>query len=568
MKRAPQPSMADMHRKRFDLDTLRDLAGDKVFARGETYHRDGQVEILALEAGRILARVSGTKDYRTELAGQGEDIGGSCSCPAFEDRGICKHMVAAALAANAAGDEARLEGSGALSRIRDYLRTKSLDSLIDMIVDLAGRDHALFRKLDTAAAAAHTDDKLLEARLRKALDGATRTRGFVDYGEARGWAADVEAVLDVLADLPSHGRAGVALELAVRAIDRIELAIEEIDDSDGRCSELLHRARDIHLAAAQASHPEPVQLARDLFAREMDDPYGTFHGAATHYAEVLGEKGLAEYRRLATDAWERLAPRSGQIRSQDQFPDSYRRLTDILDVFAERDGDVGGRIALRAKDLSSPWRYLELAKFCLSQGREEEALSRAEEGLWIFADDRPDERLVLFAVDLLSKAGRAEDARAHLRRAFEKAPSLALFAGLRALGGDAERDWGLGVLGARLSDAGSVPRPGAADLLIRALTDERLFDRAWAAVGRYGSSMGGKEALARASETTHPREAVSLYVERVDQLAAAGGDRAYAEAVRLVTRMAALRDAAEQSAYVAALRVRFGRKRKFMQLLG
>ena len=46
-----------------------------------------------------------------------------------------------------------------------------------------------------------------------------------------------------------------------------------------------------------------------------------------------------------------------------------------------------------------------------------------------------------------------------------------------------------------------------------------------------------------------------------------GGNRAYAEAAALVARMAAPRDAADQAAYVAALKVRFGRKRNFMMLL-
>src|SRR5882724_11926338 len=93
-------------RSRFDIDVLRDLAGDKVFARGEAYYRDGQVQILILEPGRVLAQVMGTENYRTELKKRGTDIGGECSCPAFEDWGFCKHMVATALAANAAGSEA------------------------------------------------------------------------------------------------------------------------------------------------------------------------------------------------------------------------------------------------------------------------------------------------------------------------------------------------------------------------------------------------------------------------------------------------------------------------------
>ena len=55
---------------RFDIETLRKLAGEKVFARGADYHSGGQVEILALEPTRVLAQVAGTEDYRTELTGR------------------------------------------------------------------------------------------------------------------------------------------------------------------------------------------------------------------------------------------------------------------------------------------------------------------------------------------------------------------------------------------------------------------------------------------------------------------------------------------------------------------
>jgi hypothetical protein len=77
-----------------------------------------------------------------------------------------------------------------------------------------------------------------------------------------------------------------------------------------------------------------------------------------------------------------------------------------------------------------------------------------------------------------------------------------------------------------------------------------------------------KESLARASEATHPREAFDVYAERVDQLAGTGGNPAYAEAAELVSRIGGLRSAAEQTAYVAALKARHGRKRNFMRLLG
>ena len=61
----------------FDIDTLQELAGDEVFARGEQYYEDGQVQILTIERGRVLAQVAGSEDYRTEFRGRGERLAGA-----------------------------------------------------------------------------------------------------------------------------------------------------------------------------------------------------------------------------------------------------------------------------------------------------------------------------------------------------------------------------------------------------------------------------------------------------------------------------------------------------------
>jgi tetratricopeptide (TPR) repeat protein len=553
-------------RLRFDLDAVRELAGKKVFARGEEYYRDGEVEILVIEPGRVLAQVSGTEDYRSELTGQGKDFDGACSCRAFEDWGFCKHLVATALAANDfRADEA--EGNGTLGRIREHLKEKGIAALVEMIVKLAEHDLVLFRRLTAAATATHADDKTLTASLRKSIDNATRTGGFVEYRETSDWAAEVDGVLDTIEGLASGARAGLALELAERAIDRIEQAIESVDDSDGYCGALMERSRDIHLAAVREVRPEPKKLARDLFDREMGDVYGTFDGALELYADVLGEVGQAEYRRLATEAWEKLTPAPGRRQKEEQeFSGNRYQLMRILDVFAERAGDVDARIALRAADLSSQWSHLQLAEFCLAQGRGEEALRRAEEGLWLFEDARPDERLVLFTTQLLSKAGRKADAEAHLQRAFEKAPTLELYKRLRKSGGEAAREHALKFL-----EAGQGRRQGMgwhdpAFLLIQIYIQEKMFDAAWAVVRKHPASISLAEQLAQASEATHPREALEVYTTSVERLVNSGSG--YEEAVKLIARMAKLRDSKEQVTYVLELKLRHGRKRNFMKLLG
>jgi len=551
---------------RFAVDALRRMAGDAVFARGQAYHQDGLVEILLQEPGRVVARVSGSEDYRTVLTGDGTQIGGECSCPAFEDWGFCKHLVAVALTANEIGDD---DGTGPAERIRGYLQSKGVDALVAMILDLAERDDSLYRRLEMDAAAASDNDDVLDTRFRRAIDEATDTGGFVHYREAAGWADEVEAVLDRIEALASEGRAALALGLIDHALSRIEDAINQIDDSAGHCGGLLERAHDIHFEACRVARPDPVTLAGELYAREVEGDWDTFHNSAALYADILGESGLAELRRLAAAAWDKIPPLPGGRRAKDDFSSERGRLAAIMDFFAERDADDDARIAIRARDLSSPWRYLELARFCLSQGREADALRHAEDGLWLFEDDPPDERLTAFAVDLHLGAGRIGAAETLLWRAFDRQPSLDLYQRLRGIGGEAARDRAIAALRARLAKSPPQLRwSSPADLLIRVLMAESLFTEAWDTAQDHDASGGLKEMLAQASETTHPREALAVYAARVDQLVDAGGNPNYEEACKLVARMGALRGADEQAAHVLDLKTRFKTKRNFMKLLG
>jgi hypothetical protein len=193
----------------------------------------------------------------------------------------------------------------------------------------------------------------------------------------------------------------------------------------------------------------------------------------------------------------------------------------------------------------------------------------AEEGLWIFEDEGPDERLTLFVADLLSRKGRKEEAAAHLWRIFEKSPSLDLYQPLAKLAGPAARERAIGLLEAQSASGERGARGrwnwnGPQEVLVAILTHEKAFDRAWVAVRQHGVSMGAQEDLADASKRSHPREALGVYAARVEELVNGGR---YDEAAKLIARMGKLRDAAEQAAYVADIKDRHRRKRNFMKLL-
>src|SRR6267378_3310618 len=128
---------------RFDVAALRELAGEKVFVRGVAYHEDGHVEIVTLDEARVLASVEGSEVYRCELVGSGTAFSGMCSCRAFDDWGFCKHLLATALAANCLGPEELEQAAGRAAKIREHLRAKGVEKLVEMIIGIAARDPSL-----------------------------------------------------------------------------------------------------------------------------------------------------------------------------------------------------------------------------------------------------------------------------------------------------------------------------------------------------------------------------------------------------------------------------------------
>lgn len=577
MKRAPRPSVhktvrgaraesvATYYRCRmnvhFDMAALRRAAGDTTFLRGEAYHRQDKVRIAAIDGERVLARVEGNESYRVELHARGGAIGGRCSCPAFESAPVCKHMVAAALAAEGLAPDS--EAAGAIARIRAHLTARGVDALVDMIVELAEDDDALFEKLDLAAAVAGTDDAALERRLAAALDAATDVGEHMGYEGAGTWAERIDGLLDAIADL-MESRPAIALRLIDGGIDDLAESLDAIDDSNGECAGLLERAQDIHLAATRKVRPDPIELAGSLYARETDDGLDAFWDAATLYADVLGESGLAAYRALAEADWAKLPTRTASTGGHSHVP-GYVQLMHILDGFAARDDDVATRLKLRTKDLSTQGHYLGLVSFCREQGLEAEALRWAEEGLFMFEDARRDDGLVTATVELLARAGREDEAEAMLWSAFRKSPSLYLYDKLRKAGGAGARDEVVGFL--RKRAAGEAPRGFVfpADLLVEVLLREKAMDAAWAAVAEFRASRDVRTKLAAASETTHPEKALAVHSERVEELV---GTSRYHDAIALIERMGRLRDAEDQRHYVSALKARHGRKRNLMKLLG
>jgi superfamily II DNA or RNA helicase len=85
------------------IENLRDVVPVAVRDRGQQYFDSGRVDLEFGNAREVLATVHGTRAYAVELARAGATIETLCTCPAFADHGVCKHVWATLLEAADAG---------------------------------------------------------------------------------------------------------------------------------------------------------------------------------------------------------------------------------------------------------------------------------------------------------------------------------------------------------------------------------------------------------------------------------------------------------------------------------
>ncbi len=566
---------------------LATLAGATTFRRGEDYAAEGRVGLIDATPDGVQGVVQGERRYRVWVGALGDDVLGRCDCPMGEDGRCCKHQVALALA----WLEEQRPGTGrtrsvSMQEVREFLLGLEPATLVSIIPAEADRDDAFSQRLlaRTAAAAAGADHD--QTSVRRAIDQAVRNAGYVRYQEAWDYVAGIMNAVDLIDDVRLGGDPAAAIGLAENALVRVEEAMGDVDDSDGGMGEVLARLQGIHLAACEAARPDPVALARTLFEWELHGEWDVFAGAVERYRDVLGEVGLAAYRRLAESAWEGV-PAVGP--GERTGSDPYLRITSIMESLARTSGDTDALISVMRRDLAYPYDFLAIAQVCRELSRYDEALDWAERGITDFPG-RADQRIRDFLIEEYMRRGRTDDAITQAWAAFTEGPSLGRHQALRTLvpeageaGAAAWSAWRdravehvrLTVLGARKA------RPQGArpswqfgpdgSVAVQIHLAEGDLEAAWGAAQELDCSRRLWLDLARQRAAEHPADAIAVYQREIEAAIGVAGGKGYATAVELVGRVAAIMERQgefdELSMYLVELRARHGRKRNLIKLL-
>lgn len=564
---------------------LEDLAGTTAFRRGEEYFSDGAVSRLRATDGRITAKVEGTETYQVELRDDDSDLAYNCTCPRAADGYFCKHCVAVGLAWLDENSAAPKTGavSGKKKRrdpwrdIKEYLITQSPESLIDLLLDVAQRDDRLYQSLLLKVERTGGGGNVAKA-FRRAIDGATRIHGFVDWREVSTFAGNIDQVADSLAELLKPDTASTLLELAEYAIERVENSLEQIDDSNGEIGDIVYRLGELHLKACMMARPEPAELAERLFRFETTLPFGLCSFDATTYCDALGKEGLRRYRELAETEWHKFKPRD----AKDSYDAHRAMITRIMERLAEASGDVDELVAIKSRDLSSSYRFLDIAEIWSKARQPDKALEWAERGLKAFPD-RPDNRLRDFLVAAYLKRKRNDEALQLTWIQFEELPDLERYKKLHDVTGKLgvwpeQRERALAKLADVIAREATMttrwkPKPSVPNHSLRVAIAlwEKDFDAAWASAHEGICDRNLLITLAGKLESSRPDDAVRLYRRVVPLLVEQTNNSAYAEAIKLIRKVGGLMKVQNPSRrfgdYLAELRLQFKPKRNFIKLL-
>ncbi|GAA4635905.1 SWIM zinc finger family protein [Actinoallomurus vinaceus] len=553
----------------FSEGDLLALAGERSFARAQGYL--DAVADLEVTATGVTATVYGGDEYEVTLTvHSGKGLSGACDCPYGMEGAFCKHCVAVGLVVLRQRldlGRARAAATSSGRRLDAWLEALPRDRLLALLREQIAEDRNLRRRLEVRATAeqagADIDLAALRAQIMRLLDTAPFGRyGYVEYGDAGAYAAQVEEAAAALRSLTTAGNASYAMTLAREAIEHLGKVYGQIDDSDGALGKAADALAEAHREACAAADLDPVQTAEWLATHMLGEWSHVPEFDLGDYWALLGDAGRARFAERVVEA---------SRRDPSGWAPKY-----LKQQIARAQGDVDALVAALAADLDPVGRtHLAIAQELDRAGRSAEALEWAERGLrdterqpWI------EDRLADYVVDRYQQEGRLADVVAVRRERFRSSPSLDDYRKLRDAARtagcwDTERAAALDLLSERTSPHDAEPYHGGS-LLVDVLIDDGEVDAAWrAAEGRANERQW--LALADLVRGERPADALEVYRRAVELRTQRTGDGNYREVARILLLA---RDCHRQlgadeefTAYLAALHTAQKRKRNLMKIL-
>jgi uncharacterized Zn finger protein len=356
-----------------DRQRLIDLAGKRVFRRGEDYFIWRRVRAMAVDGDTLTAFVYGARRYRVAVTIKGQEVGYECDCPEGASARFCKHCVALCL------NWLHVEPSGELSTYpwkdaREFLINLPQEELSCLIMDEVARNAGFRDRLFLRMARANGKKAEL-AGYREILEFASQS-AVSGEGSASftGMLEDVKDSLNILLEAGYAEEAAGLIEEAPVFRQSIQTETSEM---------LIAALLRLHHRICLRSGIVAEALAGRLLRWQLATSANGLPDVIRRYSDLLGARGRREYAHLVQSEWDRLRSNGG-VTALDRRA-KLERLSDLVKDMAERQGDIDLLIEVKSARLKEASGYVEIARLCKRKGREALALSWALRGRKLFA---------------------------------------------------------------------------------------------------------------------------------------------------------------------------------------
>src|ERR1019366_6197690 len=252
---------------------------------------------------------------------------------------------------------------------------------------------------------------------------------------------------------------------------------------------------------------------------------------------------------------------------------------------ARQTGDIEELVAIKARDLSNAYIFLEIAEIYREAKQPDQALAWAERGVKAFPD-RTDSRLREFLAREYHRRKRHDEAMQLVWKIFAEHTSLEHYQTLkqhadRIQQWPAWRDKALEFVRAEIEREnkqfaqkrqawGWTPQPPDHSLLVEIFLWEQDVEAAWREAQTGGCHDSWWMQLARLREKEFPADVVPVYQKQVELLVNQKNNGSYADAVKLLGKirdlMTRLERADQFAGYLATVRATHKPKRNFIKL--
>ena len=358
-------------------EDLLNLAGAGPFERGYDYYREGRVIEIATRGNITSALVGGTHVYRVELRHDGSELDGACDCPASNGIAFCKHCVATALELRDNLAESVLSATADDGSLEAYLAEQDSRTLASYLVQVLHKAPSLNDQLRKQAGIAA--DLVDPKKLKQSITRVTPLKDIFEPGKVRAYLRRLETTLQGIQAIADELPAEDLLEATVHGIDRLNKALEHIDDSFGYREGAQTILRDLHVRSLKRIDWPPTGRGEHLLEIALGDPWDQFVGVPIDYSEALGEAGLSAFYAAVERRLEAMPSLPGDADHEDKYP--YFRLTNYLMARASELEDYDEMIRLERLMATTEIGYERVARLYLKKGDPDEAakwLARAD----------------------------------------------------------------------------------------------------------------------------------------------------------------------------------------------